>query len=248
MSRRLTRNSQSAAAAAGGGGGPSTPPPPPEKPLSPLGRAFVFYGSYHNDFVNQLIHVTCVPVIFTTALSFLSKLPLPAVASKLVPQAVGRMIGADAARSWALPAAAGYAGYYLSLAPGFLGGSAALLVLGALPASAAALKALSMKTLVGAHVVSWIAQFVGHGAFEGRSPALLDNLFQAIFMAPFFVCACLAGVLTPPPPPSFLTSFQRPVRLPPTTYPSPHPPLPLPPPPPHCRHGDTHVDGPPQGR
>jgi uncharacterized membrane protein YGL010W len=24
----------------------------------------------------------------------------------------------------------------------------------------------------------WIAQFIGHGAFEGRAPALFDNLFQ----------------------------------------------------------------------
>jgi uncharacterized membrane protein YGL010W len=37
------------------------------------------------------------------------------------------------------------------------------------------------------NVVCWIAQFVGHGKFEGRAPALLDNLVQAIFLAPFFV-------------------------------------------------------------
>lgn len=37
------------------------------------------------------------------------------------------------------------------------------------------------------HVGSWLAQFVGHGAFEGRAPALLDNLVQAAFLAPFFV-------------------------------------------------------------
>ena len=28
---------------------------------------------------------------------------------------------------------------------------------------------------------------MGHGKFEGRAPALLDNLFQAIFLAPLFV-------------------------------------------------------------
>lgn len=39
----------------------------------------------------------------------------------------------------------------------------------------------------GLHVLSWIAQFVGHGKFEGRAPALLDNLFQAFFLAPLFV-------------------------------------------------------------
>ena len=40
---------------------------------------------------------------------------------------------------------------------------------------------------IGVHVFSWIAQFLGHGVFEGRAPALLDNLVQAIFLAPFFV-------------------------------------------------------------
>ncbi|KAG8530814.1 uncharacterized protein KY384_004171 [Bacidia gigantensis] len=40
---------------------------------------------------------------------------------------------------------------------------------------------------IGLHISCWIAQFVGHGIFEGRAPALLDNLVQAFFLAPFFV-------------------------------------------------------------
>jgi uncharacterized membrane protein YGL010W len=40
---------------------------------------------------------------------------------------------------------------------------------------------------LGVHLTSWIAQFIGHGVFEGRAPALLDNLVQALFLAPFFV-------------------------------------------------------------
>lgn len=40
---------------------------------------------------------------------------------------------------------------------------------------------------LGVHTASWIAQFVGHGVFEGRAPALLDNLVQAVFLAPLFV-------------------------------------------------------------
>lgn len=36
-------------------------------------------------------------------------------------------------------------------------------------------------------LVSWLAQFVGHGKFEGRAPALLDNIIQAFVLAPFFV-------------------------------------------------------------
>ena len=37
-----------------------------------------------------------------------------------------------------------------------------------------------------AHIVSWIAQFIGHGAFEKRNPALLDNLLLTL-VAPDFV-------------------------------------------------------------
>ena len=40
---------------------------------------------------------------------------------------------------------------------------------------------------LGVHITSWLAQFVGHGVFEGRARALLDNLVQALFLAPFFV-------------------------------------------------------------
>lgn len=44
-----------------------------------------------------------------------------------------------------------------------------------------------LQVAIGVHVVSWILQFIGHGAFEKRAPALLDNLVQAVFLAPIFV-------------------------------------------------------------
>lgn len=45
-----------------------------------------------------------------------------------------------------------------------------------------------MNTIAAAvHVISWILQFIGHGKFEGRKPALVDNLVQALFLAPLFV-------------------------------------------------------------
>merc|ERR1712147_8674 len=36
------------------------------------------------------------------------------------------------------------------------------------------------------HVAAWIAQFIGHGLFEKRAPALLDNMLFAL-LAPFFI-------------------------------------------------------------
>jgi uncharacterized membrane protein YGL010W len=42
-------------------------------------------------------------------------------------------------------------------------------------------------TALGIHAASWIFQFIGHGKFEGRQPALLDSLMQALVLAPLFV-------------------------------------------------------------
>lgn len=36
------------------------------------------------------------------------------------------------------------------------------------------------------HIIAWIAQFIGHGIFEKRAPALLDNLLLTL-VAPNFV-------------------------------------------------------------
>jgi uncharacterized membrane protein YGL010W len=82
-----------------------------------------------------------------------------------------------------------YAGLYILLEP-FAGGIFAPLLLGA-TACANYLTSTYGWTAnswaISLHVVSWVAQFVGHGVFEGRSPALLDNLVQALFLAPLFV-------------------------------------------------------------
>jgi len=33
-----------------------------------------------------------------------------------------------------------------------------------------------MKYATAVHVFAWVMQFIGHGVFEKRAPALLDNL------------------------------------------------------------------------
>lgn len=47
--------------------------------------------------------------------------------------------------------------------------------------------AMTNQVAIATHIVCWLLQFLGHGAFEGRAPALLDNLLQAVFLAPLFV-------------------------------------------------------------
>lgn len=176
-------------------------------------------NSYHSNKINQLIHIVCVPAILTTAFVFLHQAPLP-VALPPIANAVLSALSLPAP-SAALPAALGYAGYYLYLSPSLLGVSAAALTIGALGGAGAwttALGARAVPIALGVHIVSWVAQFCacpgggwrglgcrlrchlpcsppplprafadGHGVHEKRAPALLDNLGQALFMAPFFV-------------------------------------------------------------
>jgi uncharacterized membrane protein YGL010W len=44
-----------------------------------------------------------------------------------------------------------------------------------------------LQVAIFVHVSAWILQFIGHGIFEGRAPALLDSWDQAFLTAPLFV-------------------------------------------------------------
>lgn len=132
--------------------------------------------------MNQWIHIIGVPAIYTTALVFLRKVPLtlPAAVPTGVTEALLKLQGGSALTA-ALPVAMAYAGYYLYLSPSLVGAAAGGLALAGLPASSkwiTAFGAASTKAAVGTHIAAWVAQFWGHGYHEGRSPALLDNLFQ----------------------------------------------------------------------
>jgi len=147
-----------------------------------LEHHLVFYGSYHHNKVNVAIHVVCVPLIlfsaFTMATYTGTLIELP---KWLSVQYLDLNLGTIAA--------ALYSGLYLLLEP-VAGFALAALCLGA-AAGSNYLKAqdpdLTLKAAIAVHVVCWILQFVGHGAFEKRAPALLDNLIQALFLAPMFV-------------------------------------------------------------
>jgi len=82
-----------------------------------------------------------------------------------------------------------YSGFYMLLEP--VAGTALLPMIIGWTAYANHLTTVfpspANKIAIGVEVLAWSAQFVGHGVFEGRAPALLDNLVQAVVLAPFFV-------------------------------------------------------------
>ncbi|KAH8692197.1 DUF962 domain protein [Talaromyces proteolyticus] len=147
-----------------------------------LEKQLVFYGAYHHNTVNVGIHMIFVPIILITAFQLAINIPfeisLPdALEYKYLPLNAGTL------------ASIVYGVGYILLEP-VVGLVSVPLLLGAaayMNYLTATYGATATYWSLGIHVVSWIAQFVGHGVYEGRSPALLDNLFQAIFLAPLFV-------------------------------------------------------------
>ncbi|KAK4142138.1 uncharacterized protein C8A04DRAFT_13481 [Dichotomopilus funicola] len=147
-----------------------------------LEKQLTFYGAYHHDQVNVAIHMVCIPLILFSAFELASNYgPFFTLPPWLQVPYLEPNLGTLAALTWG--------GLYLLLEP-VAGGVLALICV----ASAAGTNCLRVHDPVGTNqicialqVVSWTAQFIGHGKFEGRAPALLDNLFQAIFLAPLFV-------------------------------------------------------------
>ncbi|VVA29929.1 PREDICTED: endoplasmic reticulum membrane [Prunus dulcis] len=150
--------------------------------LFDLERHFAFYGAYHSNPVNILIHTLFVwPILFTSLvlLYFTPSLyTFPAGLSH------GFLL------NFGFVFTAIYALFYVCLDKKAGSLAALLCVLCWVGASLLAGRlgfSLAWKVVLAAQLFCWTGQFIGHGVFEKRAPALLDNLVQAFLMAPFFV-------------------------------------------------------------
>lgn len=141
----------------------------------------VFYRKYHFNNTNVAIHLICIPLILLSAICF----SIGVVILKSYPYVTLGVIVA-----WV------YGLFYILLDwqlgfPTFLflAGYAHLqrTVYLQLTSASLLLRSLYTKLAVGVHIVCWLAQFYGHAVHEKRAPALLDNLLQAVVLAPFFV-------------------------------------------------------------
>ncbi|OAA45559.1 hypothetical protein NOR_03348 [Metarhizium rileyi] len=147
-----------------------------------LEHHLTFYGVYHNNAVNKVIHMICVPILVISAfcMATYSGTLIETPTWLSVPY-LDLNLGTIVALI--------YTALYLLLEPvaGFV--LAAFCLAGTAYSNylRAGNSAATFQVALGCHLVAWIIQFIGHGAFEGRAPALLDNLLQAVFLAPLFV-------------------------------------------------------------
>ena len=132
------------------------------------------YAAYHRDPRNKATHFVGVPLIMLALLIPLSLHRFELMGFSVTP---------------AMLVAAALLAYYFvldfALAVAMLAALGGLIWLAELIAAAGAARAWIWFGAL--FVGGWILQLVGH-VFEGRRPALVDNLFQ-IFVAPIFLCA-----------------------------------------------------------
>lgn len=142
--------------------------------MKTLEEQMAFYAAYHQNARNKMTHFVGVPVI---------------IVSLFIPLAWPRIEFAGLPLTAAMLLAAAVLAYYLvldvPLALAMAVVTAALVWLGHQIAGLGTGPAWVWFAAL--FVGGWILQLIGH-AFEGRRPALTDNLFQ-IFVAPIFLCA-----------------------------------------------------------
>lgn len=153
--------------------------------LFDLEKHFAFYGAYHSNPINVAIHMFLVwPILFTAILILYFT---PSVFNFSF-----SIFGShfSLALNFGFFLAVVYSVFYVCLDPK-AGSLAAFLCMLCWVASSFLAGflgfSLAWKVVLVAQIVCWTEQFIGHGVFEKRAPALLDNLVQALIMAPFFV-------------------------------------------------------------
>lgn len=144
--------------------------------MRPLEEPMGMYTAYHRHTVNRLIHFIMVPAIVWSLMVWLD----------LVQFTVG-----GATLSLAMFVTAGLLVYYLMLDFALGAVSVAvftILLVTAIQLNAAVAPGTAALIAAGVFVGSWVFQFLGHGVWEKRRPALMDNLLQ-VFIAPMFLVA-----------------------------------------------------------
>ena len=142
--------------------------------MKPIEEQMATYAAYHQDARNKATHFIGVPII---------------VLSLFIPLAWLRVEFGGVAVSVAMLFAAVVLLYYLILDVPM--GIAMAVIFAALLWAGDRIAALGTAQgwawFAALFIGGWILQLIGH-VYEGRRPALADNLFQ-IFVAPIFLCA-----------------------------------------------------------
>jgi len=144
---------------------------------------FTAYGSHHHTKVNKIIHFICIPQIIISLFALIKHktFEIDLFGTKLLPF--------DLNFIFLMVILIGY--IQIDLISGLVSSTFyfSAYVLNNYFYEVCKQKDLldiHFKAALALHVITWIAQFIGHGVFEKRAPALLDNILLTL-VAPDFV-------------------------------------------------------------
>lgn len=149
-----------------------------EKEITVYSENFKFYKKYHNNILNVLVHILCIPVLVWSTFGITNTL--------------GRYAGLDQESYMRfLPSTLLYSMYmiyYKIIAPKKVFWQTFYLYLILL----ININTNYSKTYSGfvyyiTHILGWILQIGSHKIFEGNSPALLQGIVQSFITAPIFI-------------------------------------------------------------
>ena len=143
-----------------------------------------FYEKYHSEKINQLIHLIGIPAVYWTILVITSH---PTFSLQLIDDdKTNIFLQASTQLNITLFVVVSYIICYALFTPRltfiyilvflFLGWTANISYL---------IFEDILWIAIPLHILGWIAQFIGHGIFEKKKPALLDNIVQAFLVAPW---------------------------------------------------------------
>lgn len=176
-----------------------------DEPRVTFKNFYIEYGRFHNDETNMWIHLVFIPLIvmclfgcfycspnlrhFKFAWKEEVSFAIGDYTARESNQVEGEFVVRATTAAWLL-----ICSFYLWT--DLICGSVAMLggialcktacVISDLDAEEGLLGGQAFWFWLGVQVFGWITQFVGHGVFEQRAPAILTNLLF-LFLAPFFV-------------------------------------------------------------
>ena len=147
--------------------------------------SYEFYKKYHQNKINKIIHILCIPLIVWSFSVFLNSIVINFSLNYTTSFTFLSLFGINITLSFILLSC------YLLLY--------SILDISCFQVMSIFLFAIWLTSYLFLHyctfpfyyalilnIVSWVMQFIGHGIFEGNRPALMDSIKQAFLMAPLF--------------------------------------------------------------
>ena len=147
--------------------------------------SYEFYKKYHQNKINKIIHILCIPLIVWSFSVFLNSIVINFSLNYVTGFSFLNMFSMNITLSFILLSC--YLLFYSLLdITCFQVMSIFLFIIWASSYLFLYYCNFPFYYALMINIISWIMQFIGHGVFEGNRPALMDSIKQSFLMAPLF--------------------------------------------------------------